>query len=450
MPVVTRDEVYRIDDEDVVMHHIGGDTFEYPAKVESLDFTGTYSPFFEAYTPNSDRSRNWKDFEHFKTVQNPLKSVPGKITLYSESVGYYPNHHSIGVSSHPFVGYIRQHPFGYVLPFGDPGRLDDGLPPFYDVQADGHFVPSPSNLSQLEQRALYSMLPLIKAELSLPNFLLEMKDFKGTIKGIQRLLTSPAFLKVVKDLAIGKNLSFKALSKKAAGHYLNYMFNWRPLVSDIGKIHNAMTRSLRRLNDFVTNQGKVQRRHFSFRWQEYPDVSGTQSWLHYPSWQLPWVISTCGAQRNVQYSPSVFHAQIEYNYNYTQYQVEHARLLGTLDALGVNLNPAIIWNAIPWSFVVDWVLGVSQYLDTLKVENMRPLINIRKYLWSIQRKRFISCFRGIRNYYAENGFWVPMATVAQTSYRRQVSMPSSSSIISSGLSSQEFSLGAALVVTRRR
>ncbi len=146
----------------------------------------------------------------------------------------------------------------------------------------------------------------------------------------------------------------------------------------------------------------------------------------------------------------MFHAQIEYNYNYTQYQVEHARLLGYLDALGVNLNPSIIWNALPWTFVVDWVLSIGQYLDDFKVENMRPQINIRRYLWSVSRGRVITVHRAVRLKLTDEQFWIPLPTVRQTAYRRQVSGVSSSSILSSGLTLKEVSLGAALVIVRKR
>jgi hypothetical protein len=145
----------------------------------------------------------------------------------------------------------------------------------------------------------------------------------------------------------------------------------------------------------------------------------------------------------------VFHVQVQYNYSYTGYQVEHARLLGQLDSLGINLNPAIIWNAIPWTFVVDWVLGVGPYLDSLKSENMKPLINIRQALWSITRKRRIVVT--ISQHNAGEVIWTgQMPAVEQSAYRRSLNLPSMSSIESSGLTAKEVSLGAALVIVQSR
>jgi hypothetical protein len=40
-----------------------------------------------------------------------------------------------------------------------------------------------------------------------------------------------------------------------------------------------------------------------------------------------------------------------------------------LDNLGVRLDPAIVWNAIPFSFVVDWVVDVSGFLGSFARDN---------------------------------------------------------------------------------
>lgn len=156
---------------------------------------------------------------------------------------------------------------------------------------------------------------------------------------------------------------------------------------------------------------------------------------------------------------SHFHAQIEYNFNYTQFQREHAHVLALLDALGVNFNPAIVWNALPWSFVVDWVVGVSRWLDNLKVGNMEPKINILQYLWSVRRSRtvqvegkvaFNKYFSGYDPYTYYPTAYVSFPVTYETAYRRSAGLPGPSWFETSGLSSKEFSLGAALVVSHRR
>ena len=82
---------------------------------------------------------------------------------------------------------------------------------------------------------------------------------------------------------------------------------------------------------------------------------------------------------------------------------------------------------------------------------MKPQINVHRYLWSITRARTITVRKGVKNAYT--GAIITgneMPTVRQTAYRRQVGVPSSASIQSSGLTLKEFTLGAALVIARRR
>jgi hypothetical protein len=153
-----------------------------------------------------------------------------------------------------------------------------------------------------------------------------------------------------------------------------------------------------------------------------------------------------------------FHAELQYNYYYYRYQVEHAQILALMDHLGLNLNPAIIWNAIPWSFVIDWLVGVSQWLSTQRLGNMDPKINIMQYLWSVTYQRDIYVTSKITSplYYVGTG--IPDAStesithpvVSETAYRRVSGLPTVSLLTTSGLSPTEFSLGAALVVSRRR
>jgi hypothetical protein len=381
------------------------------------------------------------------------KPGAGATTVGAEVVGYYPTAQSYGASRDPFVGYVRNFQFAYSFPFGDPGRLDDALPPLVNLFASGtDLVPAPSNLAELQTRALASLLPLIKAELSLPNFILELKDLRSSVKVIKTVLTSSALIGTLKSLLIPKDVSLGGLIRTLAEHHLNLQFNLLPLISDIGKILLALRRTESRMNEFVTRAGRVQTRHFRFAWPEFTDEESSFTFTGTIGGEiLKWGINEIGCSRKVSYDATIFHAQVQYNYNYTGYQVEHARLLSYLDAFGINLNPAIIWNAIPWTFVVDWVLGIGQYLDTLKVTNMEPQINIRRYLWSVIRKRRIVVTTAIRNAYDDTAeYRTTLPIVEQTAYRRQVDSVPTSSITSSGLSLRETSLGAALVIARRR
>jgi hypothetical protein len=112
---------------------------------------------------------------------------------------------------------------------------------------------------------------------------------------------------------------------------------------------------------------------------------------------------------------------------------DSARVLA--DSLGINFNPSIIWNALPWSFVIDWLAGVSSWLNQYKV----PVVTIRTEI--MQCCASIKVSRKTTS--AINGSTA--FTVEEEAYKRFLpALNFEQAIRTSGLSLREFSLGAAL------
>lgn len=411
---------------------------------------------------------DWHSCEHFKSVQAGAPRGVAGVVLQTELSDYFPNY-SAGVATNPFVGYHRYWWGSQLSPYGDPGRLDQGLPEFIQHRADGGFIPPPPDLDNLVSRALKHMLPLIKAELSLPNSLYELKDFKRPVKNIIAFVQSGGFKSAISELSSGRmnsvarrtlrltgegpdNWSFRDVARIVSSGYLQWRFNLAPLISDIRAICTALSRAEKRINAFLAQAGRPQNKHWMFRLDEFTSPPTDESTGGYWDWHSQnQTMQTLYARRDVHYEPTVFHAQLQYNYNYTAFQVANARWLGMLDALGVNLNPSIIWNAVPWTFVVDWVIGISRFLDSMKTLNMQPQINIRRFLWSVKRERRIYVSKGVISTRASGAPQVsPLPVVVQTAFRRQVTTPTMSSLMASGLSQDEVTIGAALVFSRGR
>lgn len=406
---------------------------------------------FEEMTPNSDGNRrSWKPFEHYSCHAD----LPGSANVYQYNSGsFYPDDKTYysALITDARVGYYGAYQGNGALvdgPFGDLGRPFVGVDQLYVKRAeDNGFVPAPLILEKLTKQALRSMLPSIKSELSSLNSLYELKDLPSlprTLRGLAKFAFSRSSRKTLRELL-----------RAGSDAYLQAQFNVLPLLSDIASIFKAVSSYERRINDLLRRAGKLQSRHYAYSFDEFPPSADDSSlrYLVSPFSTGPEMGNAVYIHRDVGATHSQFHAQIEYNFNYTQYQVEHARLLGALDSLGVNINPAIIWNALPWTFVIDWVFGIGRWLDDHKIENMEPKINILRYLWSIKRTRETYLTRR----HSRVGSWpCPLqntghvSTVYETAYRRSPGLPSTSLIESSGLSLKEFSLGAALVFSRRR
>jgi hypothetical protein len=417
----------------------------YPAVILVPYSKAPYEESFEIMTPNSQGNhRVWKPFEHYKRSIGILDSAMSRRLrpVYGSQTRPY-----WAELSYPYYLYND------TAVFGRCDKLDKDFNSYllhlYLPRADGGFVPAPSNLDDLMQASLNSMLPKIKSQLSLINSIIELKDFK----------TLPNTLRTINSVLVKSKVTLREAFRAKADGYLQAKFNILPLLSDISGIKTALLRTEKRMNDLVTRTGRTQRMHFAFKWHEATDVAETAvgdcvddmtgSFLSV-GLSNPIAVTT---KRFVYHDPTIFHAEIEYNFNFTQYQIEHARILALLDALGVNLNPAIIWNAIPWSFVVDWVFGVSRWLNQFKLSNMEPQINIHRYLWSVKRSRriLVTCYQTQTGSPAKlPAATLPLPVVYEEAYRRFAGLPTRSSITLSGLSLVECSLGAALVIARRR
>lgn len=312
------------------------------------------------------------------------------------------------------------------------------------------------------------MLPTVAPDLSLVNSLLELKDFKSigkSFKSAGTLTSLPGLASTLRDTIklIAKDGKLK--TRSLADLYLQYKFNLRPLISDIENIVSSLSRLERRINDLMSRQGRRQNAHFTRVIDEssinYAHTEANPTGFAFPADRHGWYCShvplsgMAKSERFVYVEPSVFHAQLQYSYYYADYQTEHARLLSILDAWGVNFNPAIVWNAIPWSFVIDWVLSVSRFLDQFRYGFMDPAVCIHRALWSITRRRRILVQTKVWAPTDYGAVTTPQTIVhpqtSETAYRRGHwnVMDVQASLKASGISFTEASLAAALAITRK-
>jgi hypothetical protein len=224
------------------------------------------------------------------------------------------------------------------------------------------------NLDSLLATALQSMLPKVNNGLSVVNFILELKDlrrmfdFKTLDKLLYRLSSSSSKWKYKKEYVKG------ITAKDAAGDYLNYNFGWRPFVGDLLAMMKTLGNLSKRLKYLENNANKLVRRHTSINLDALFDlpadnidetsISTAMGFLPMPD--LGYVVSRKAHARWV-YRPRL-HATIEYYYTLPKVSELRRKIRGYLDAFGVRLDPSIIWNAIPLSFVVDWVIDVGGFL----------------------------------------------------------------------------------------
>lgn len=303
----------------------------------------------------------------------------------------------------------------------------------------------------LSQQALNSMMPSFNEGNSLLNFVYEMKDFKRLAKAIWNRIGNPSQgLRPIIDEIRGFKSNESTLAKIAKGN-LSYQFAWRPFVSDIRDLYKTIANFKRRYVEVVKRANKPQQRYWG-AWiagtgnSETLYASGNSrpgSWIGGYNAEMAW-FTYRGESPGIRY-----HATLRYRYPLpVELGTSFGRLLALGDALGLNQNLAHIWNAIPYSFLVDWLVNVGSALDRLRVDNVQFKTEILDFCHSVkvERRGRLVIIPRIAFTNLPVGSGITAADVTKSYYERRVGIPNiRAAIQTSGLSLNEVLLGGSLV-----
>jgi hypothetical protein len=182
-------------------------------------------------------------------------------------------------------------------------------------------------------------------ELSVPNFLLEIGDIKGLMN-----FWNPK----------------RGFVPNVAGAHLNYSFGWKPTYGDLLAMLNSMSSYAKKVKEWNDNVGKIVHKSTTVG-----TVAGSKSGT---------LTDSPAVGYTTFYSGSIT-GKVSYHLRYRIKPIPKLNalaqgILGHLDAWGFELNPRIIWESIPFSFVVDWFLNVGTGLELLKHDTLELPIDI--------------------------------------------------------------------------
>jgi hypothetical protein len=224
-----------------------------------------------------------------------------------------------------------------------------------------------------QRRAWWSMQPRFEGEFQALNFIYELKDFKDIAKHIVKISPSK-ILNNVKSLKRKLTYASKRVAqgstsstlvrtasqatKTMAEVHLAKVFAVDPTVRDLVTLHGQLITLINDVQQEFFDRGlDTQSSHYT------ESVYETSNLPVYYDRNKYWV--RLGTRQAVKFT-----ATMQYRYEY--------QMRSWFDALkryyGLNVNAGVVWNALPFSFVLDYFLKVGQAIDFMRID---PNVELR-------------------------------------------------------------------------
>ena len=231
--------------------------------------------------------------------------------------------------------------------------------------------------------------------------------------------------------------------------YLNYEFGWKPLVSDVRNAAKAIIESEAILKQLTRDSGKNvrRRRHFlpvrtvttaTQRSYGYPRATESGYWWNSTTTQL-----TDEYTRNTWFSGC-------YTFEYDPGNLSEISKIATQARIlyGAQLNPEVLWNLAPWSWLVDWFANVGPLLHNVSAFQNDQLVLRYGYVMDRNQRSFTqvtNCVPG------NSGNKLPTRyrEIFQLDWkRRKKATPYGFGIASSSFTIRQWAILSALGITR--
>jgi hypothetical protein len=213
-------------------------------------------------------------------------------------------------------------------------------------------------------RAWATMQPRFEGDFQALNFLFELKDFKNIAKSISALRPSQivgtlkkararirAAQRAVSNGSTSSRLieTARCATRSAAEVVLIKHFAIDPTVRDLVTLHSQMLASVRDAQHRFRDSGLTgQSRHYS---EEISRVDQTTVGTYNSYWYRKGFMKT-----------DLFTATMSFSFDYDMRDT-----MGAFSRLyGFGLNAGVVWNAVPFTFLVDYFVKVGDAIESMQ------------------------------------------------------------------------------------
>lgn len=287
--------------------------------------------------------------------------------------------------------------------------------------------------------------------------------FAAELRDLPRMLktTSGAFHDIWKSVG-GNSSSRRMAPKKAADHFLNHQFGWKPFLSDLRKFDNVIQNRAKIIEDLSSKNGEYVRRRVTLRDDTTTErISSGNSCILFPNstfnattpstrwwptgstahWELREEVKTLvtASGKFRFYRPEFDKAQPDYSSGWNS-AMRHATIAG------LRVNPSNLYKATPWSWAIDWFVNVGDHIDHLNDILVDSIAC--QYLYVMQHK--IRTRKLIQVLPFKSGaVSLEFSRIIETKQREPISSPFGPSLTWETLSPRQLAIAAALGISRK-
>lgn len=313
---------------------------------------------------------------------------------------------------------------GHVMPGGGPGTVPAYLTPTIF-----------STLYALGGKAVRACAPTNPHANLLVTIGEIFKDGVPTVPGLQAL----------------KAKGRQDLASRGSGEYLNVEFGWKPMISDVLAIMEAALKSDKIWRDFINGSGKAHHRKIHF------DPVVTTAMTKAPG-AYPWPTGVTQLHSNAGVRHVVTQTHTEYWFSGSfRYHVPGDRdgvdkarraVAKARHLFGIDFSPDVIWNLLPWSWLIDWAADIGGLMRSLSLFSRDGLVLQYGYLMEHRIETVTTSLIGHRYFDGSTGDSTSVST--RESKRRVRASPFGFGVDEETLTPRQLAILAAIGISRRQ
>lgn len=283
-------------------------------------------------------------------------------------------------------------------------------------------------------------------QLSIGNFLWELREIRKGFKPLTELVKAwkTGFYKSKRWLSDGGYELLYFPSRRQWGlvrqlkwtndTHLSLRYGWLPASRDVVRLWDRAVKFDSDLSAFIGRQGTPQVRRF----RKFLESSGV----------LDSGVSTYGSQTvQNKTSTGIYTARMRYRYTLPQFSLAELRTRAFLDRFGV-FPTSIFWEAVPYSFVIDWFTPVGDWIRSKEEDWLKPVVALESFCHSLKEQMLVEVEGGLQTAVSGNTL-VPIAEVESKWYTRRMAIPHAIQLqLDANLSIDRIMAGTSLIFQR--